>query len=187
MARPEKRKARKDYPEHGIAKGDEYWYVSIKTGARSSRVMRQKTPFKRSQLTQSDYLSQLYDWEDEKADIGQMEDAESFAERIRDLGNEQQEKLDNMPEGLQQGDTGQMIQERIDACENAASEIEEIISEWESDRDDHESKKRDFEEYEKARDEWDENSGEDPPEEVEDPGEFDEDEYLTRVKDVSVE
>lgn len=132
MARPVQRTARKDYPANGIVKGDKYWFCAIKTGPRSSRTLRQLQPFRRSQLTSSDYLAQLYDWEDSLAALASMDDAQNLADTIRQLGEEQQEKLDNMPEGLQQGDTGQMIQERIDACENAASEIEDIISEWEN-------------------------------------------------------
>ena len=56
MARVHHRKAAKDYPDHGIAKGDLYYYTKIKTGPRSSRVLRSKEPFKRSQLTSSEFL-----------------------------------------------------------------------------------------------------------------------------------
>ena len=52
MARPEQRKARKDYPREGIKAGDTYWYVKLKM-QRGGRVMRSLTPFKPSQLTQS--------------------------------------------------------------------------------------------------------------------------------------
>lgn len=34
MARVHHRKAAKDYPQQGIAKGDMYYYVKIKTGPR---------------------------------------------------------------------------------------------------------------------------------------------------------
>lgn len=152
MARPQHRTAAKDYPNAGIAKGDKYWYVKIKTGPRSSREMRQKEPFKRSQLTQSDYLAQLYDWEDSLAALDSMEGAEALAEEIENLGSEQREKFDNMPEGLQQGDSGQMLERRAEACEAAAEAIREVIGEWEAARD-----------------------------------EFDEDEFLARVKEVSVD
>lgn len=160
MARPKLRTARKDYP--GIAKGEQYWFVQIKTGPRSSRTLRQKAPFTRSQLTQSDYLSQLYDWEDEKGNIGDMDSAQDFADRIRTLGEEQSEKLENMPEGLRSGSSGELIQERIDACEAAADEIETIISDWESERDS-----------------WE-------PDPDDEDAEFDTEEFLDRVRDVSV-
>lgn len=168
MAKVQHRKAAKDYPDQGIKKGEMYYYTKIKTGAYSSREMRSKTPFKPSQLTSSEYLSRLYSWDENKAEISSMEDAQAFADEIRELGEEQQEKFDNMPDGLQQGDTGQMIEERANACENAASEIEDIIGEWESERDDFEGRDTDDEDY-------------DPDEE------FDESEFLDRVRDVQAE
>lgn len=209
MARPQQRTARKDYPQQGIAKGDTYWFCQIKTGPRSSRTLRQKAPFKRSQLTSSDYLSQLYDWEDGKAEIGEMDSAQEFADTIRALGEEQDEKFNNMPEGLQQGQTGEMLEARRDACEAAASEIEEIISEWEDAKSSWETEietyREEYAAYEESQaafDAWEEAEDEDAPEptvEVEpdlpdhtrDNGdnayEFDEDEWLDRVKEVSVE
>lgn len=211
MARVDRRKAAKDYPQFGIAKGDMHYYVKIKTGPRSSREMRSKTPFKRSALTQSDYLSQLYDWEDSKVEISDMESAQEFADTIRSLGEEQQEKLDNMPEGLQQGSTGEMLTERAEACEAAAGEIEEAISDWESAKDTWESEieeyrteKKFFDEETAAHDEWndldeEEQEGQDEPEVRDEPDlpdntqdngdeacEFDESEWLDRVREVSV-
>ena len=212
MARVHHRKAAKDYPQQGIAKGDMYYYVKIKTGPRTSREMRSKTPFKRSQLTQSDYLSQLYDWEDSKAEISEMDSAQQFADDIRALGEEQGEKFDNMPEGLQQGDSGQMLEARRDACEQAATEIEEIISEWEDAKSTWETEietyKADLENHkqsQEAYDEWEAQSEDedfdepeptldvepDLPDHTRDNGdeayEFDEDEWLDRVREVSVD
>lgn len=199
MARPDHRKAAKDYPQAGIAKGDLYWYVKIKTGPRSSRVMRQKSPFKRSQLTQSDFLSQLYDWEDNKAEIGSMDDAQGFADDIRSLGEEQQGKFDNMPEGLQQGDSGQMLETRANACETAATEIEEAISEWESAKDSWEAEIESYKEERAAYDGYQTGDGSDDDDEPDEPVapdytitnddgfEFDESEWLERVREVSVD
>ena len=159
MARPEYRTARKDYPEHDIKAGDQYWFVQLKTGPRSSRTLRQKTPFRRSQLTTSEYLQQLYDWEDSKSAMTSMDDAQQYADDIRALGEEQGEKFDNMPDGLQQSDTGQTLESRRDGCEDAAQEIEEVIQEWEDAKKEHDP------------------SGDEA---------FDESEWLERVKDVSV-
>lgn len=127
MPRVHKRKAAKDYPDNGIAKGDTYYYTKMKAGPRSSRVLRSKTPFRRSQLTGSEYLGTLYDIEDDQAKLDSLDDASDIAERYRTLGEETQEKFDNMPDGLQEGDTGQMLQERADACEAAATEIEDLV------------------------------------------------------------
>lgn len=166
MAKVEHRKAAKDYPDLGIKKGDMYYFAQIKTGPRSSRTIRSLKPIPRSQLTSSEYLSRLYEWEDAKAEISSMEDAQQFADDIRELGEEQQEKFDNMPDGLQQGDTGQMIEERASSCEQAASDIEEIIGDWEQERDDFDGRDTDDEDYDE---------------------EFDESEFLDRMRDVCVE
>ena len=212
MARPVQRTARKDYPNQKIAKGDTYWYVQIKTGPRSSRVMRQKEPFRRSQLTSSDYLQQLYAWEDSKGALAEMDSAQEFSDTIRALGEEQGEKFDNMPEGLQQGDTGQTLESRRDACESAAEEIDGIISEWEDAKSTWETEIEEYKTalaaYKKQEDEndkpgdpdaeeddtaddKDELTKPDLPEHTRDNDdgdfEFDEDEFLERVKEVSVD
>jgi len=191
MAKVQHRKAAKDYPDHDIKKGEMYYYVKIKTGPYSSREMRQKKPFKPSQLTSSEYLGALYSWQESLDALTCMDDAQMMADEIRELGEQQQEKLDNMPEGLQQGDTGQMIQERIDACEQAASEIEEIISNWESARDENEDLRTEYDAAEtKMEEATDPDELEKASEEfaqLEEPDDFDESEYLDRVKEVSVE
>lgn len=51
-----------------------------------------------------------------------LQDCANEAESSRDA---YQESLDNMPEGLQQGDTGQMIQEKIDYLEDWFSTLED--------------------------------------------------------------
>ena len=55
---------------------------------------------------------------------------DSIVEDIRALGEEQSDKLSNMPDGLQQAPTGEMLQNRADACEDWASEIEKRGSGW---------------------------------------------------------
>lgn len=186
MARAVQKKAAKDYPDSGIKKGDLYWYVKIKL-QRGGIVKRSLKPFRRSQLTMSDYLGQLYDWEDAKNEIESMDSAQELADTIRELGEEQQGKYDNMPESLQQGDTGQMIEQRAQACETAAEEIEAVIGDWETAKEEHDQKVSSFEEYENSRIMYEEDpDNNEEPEEVDDPGEFDEEEFLDRVKEVEV-
>ena len=192
MARPEQRTAAKDYPHHGITKGEKYWFVRMKTGPRSSLELRQKTPFKRSQLTQSEYLSALYTWQDDLASFSDMEDAQDMADRIRTLGEEQQEKYDNMPEGLQQGDSGQTLDARSTACEEAAVEIEGIIPEYEAAKAAYEAKVAEWQAALKTIEESD-----DPDavkaaylhcEENDEPDEdFDDSEFIDQMREVSVE
>jgi hypothetical protein len=130
MAKVHHRRANKDYPQAGIAKGEMYYFAQIKTGPRSSKTIRQKDPIKPGQLTSSDYLSRLYDLQEQLADITDPHDAADIIDALRELGQEQREKFDNMPEGLQQGDTGQMLEERADTCEGAADEIETLMEGW---------------------------------------------------------
>lgn len=136
--------ARKAQPEHGIAVGDSYYWWAFKTGGRGGVKRVSKTYPKRSQLTQSDFLAQLYDIEDELSALtaadgeGLAGTIEDTASRLRDLASEQEDKLSNMPDGLQQGPTGEMLQERTDACNNAADELEQIDTDI-SGKDDDES------------------------------------------------
>ena len=130
MAKVHHRKARKDYPDAGIKKGDMYYTASVKTGPRSSKTIRQLEPIKRWQLTTSSFLSALWQWEDRIEKFDDQSDLEDLISEIRELGEEQYQNYENMPEGLQQGDTGMMLEERSSACEEAANELEEIQHEW---------------------------------------------------------
>lgn len=56
---------------------------------------------------------------------GQGEEAlEEISSELENIRDQVQERLDNMPEGCQEGDVGQMMQERIDALESAQSDID---------------------------------------------------------------
>jgi hypothetical protein len=133
-------KARKDNP--AVKKGQPYYWWQFRTGGpgigpiRSGAKHYSATPPRASQLTQSAYLGGIADIQDEIADLeaddGLEDRVTDIAERIRELGNEQEEKLENMPDGLKEAPTGQMLQERKDACEAAADELEAITFDVES-------------------------------------------------------
>lgn len=129
------KKARKNYPEHGIKKGESYYWWSFRSprGKGGSGRYFSKTPPRRSQLTRSDFYSALFDIQDTAGElsvgsyesVGSMEgDVESIKSDLEQLQSDTQEKLDNMPEGLQQGDTGQLLQERIDGVESLVSDFD---------------------------------------------------------------
>jgi uncharacterized protein YukE len=130
MARQVQRKARKDYPEAGIQKGDTYFFAQIKTGPRSSRIIRSKDRIPQSKLTTSAFKSTVYGIEESfdgiVHDNGAPDALKDIAQQLRDLGEETQGSFDNMPDGLQQGDTGQMLEERVSNCEQWADDIEQI-------------------------------------------------------------
>jgi hypothetical protein len=132
--------ARKDYPREGIAKGDSYYYWEFRTGG----VIRSKTHPKPSQLTQSEFLSTIYgiteDLETLSADTYVSEeegkividhsglesaigDAVANLETLRD---ETQDKHDNMPDSLQDGPTGELLQNRVDSVSEMIDTLEGI-------------------------------------------------------------
>jgi len=133
MARIHHRKARKDYPEHGIKKGDMYYTAQIKTGPRSSRVLRSLKPLKASQMTTSpfrqDYYAMQEAWDSTEAHTA--EDIRSAAEVCRELSEQASESFENMPESLQQADTGQMLENRRDECESKADDLDGFADEFE--------------------------------------------------------
>ena len=83
--------------------------------------------------THTDYpawskLQQLYDAEETLGkldhDDGLPSALREIAENIRTAGEGAQERYDNMPEGLQMGDTGQRLEQRASDAESWADEIE---------------------------------------------------------------
>lgn len=131
MARVTTQKSRKEWKCGGcgrtINKGDIYKRVEMKTGPTSSvtKIRCSSCQFKRSELTTSDYKGQLYDLQDSVADITCQDDIDTLVSSIESLAEETRDKFDNMPEGLQQGDTGQMLEQRADSLDKAKEDIDE--------------------------------------------------------------
>lgn len=78
------------------------------------------------EVTTSDYQLSvgeiIYRWQE---NYGEAVDAlSSIICDLQSISDDLQSRLDNMPEGLQEGDTGQLIQERIDALESAISDLD---------------------------------------------------------------
>ena len=122
------KKARKAIRSAGINKGDSYWWWKFRYGDK--RVS--KTKPRRSQLTQSDFYGAMYDWEDQVAEmtgtqISDLEEASdqlhSIADEVESFGQEQADKISNMPDSLQQSPTAEMLQGRADACEEIAQSL----------------------------------------------------------------
>ena len=116
--------ARKDNP---VAKRGEsyYWWKFRYGGKRYS-----KTKPKQSQLTQSEFWSAVYSLQESLIEPDDMDACEASIEEakgeLENLRDETQSKLENMPQGLQDGDTGQLLQERIDALEEAINTLESV-------------------------------------------------------------
>lgn len=138
------RKARKEY---GIKKGDSYWWWQFRMGGKGMGPIRSgakhfsKTPPKPSQLTQSEFLSQFLALEerigDLKADDGLEAEVGDIASGFRDLGSEQEDKKNNLPDSLQNGPTGELLEERANKCNEVADELEGLTLD-DSDKEDDE-------------------------------------------------
>lgn len=116
-------KARKDYEAYGIKKGDEYYWWKFRFGPK----MVSKTPPRRSQLTRSYFLSQMYEIEDriQAIDYDSFESEKSdIISDLESLRDEQQDKRDNMPYQLQDVGSGEILQNRYDAVEEMISELD---------------------------------------------------------------
>lgn len=133
--------ARKDNPV--CKKGESYYWWKFRYGGKRYSLTRPRP----SQLTQSSYFSQLRGLVEQIEDtaIADNDDFTSLrdevASELQTIGSEAQESLDNMPESLQYSPTGELLQERVDACENASSEVESVeeFDEEEPDSDDFDS------------------------------------------------
>lgn len=123
------KKARKDNPAAGIKKGESYYWWGMMVGGRGVK-RYSKTQPRRSQLTNSEFLGGLYDLEDRisalNAEASMEDEVTDIANDFRSLGEEQADKLSNMPDSLQQGPTGELLQQRADRCEEIAGELEQI-------------------------------------------------------------
>lgn len=128
MPRVHHGKVRKSYPVFGLKKGDEAYWWTLKTGPRSSRKCYSKTHPRPSQLTTSEFLGAFYSLEEEigdlKAEDGLGDSVSDIATRFRELGEEQTAKKDNMPDSLQSGATGELLEERANKCEEIADELD---------------------------------------------------------------
>lgn len=131
------KKARKDYPEHDIKNGESYFWWKFRKSGKYYSKMRPR----RSRLTQSEFLSTMYDAEDDLAQSASdcmegktsIEDVASAcddaANAVRDAGEQCTDNRSNMPDSLQDSETWQLLETRSEQCEAIASEIETAAQE----------------------------------------------------------
>lgn len=120
------KKAQKDHPRCGVKKGEPYYWWKFNFGPR----MESKTPPKPSQLTRSAFKSTMIEIEERIQGVGTDTEFETEVDSIKtDLENlldETQGSLDNMPEGLQQGGSGEMLSNRVEEVQNMIDELDGI-------------------------------------------------------------
>ena len=144
MPRVHSQKARKDYPDVGVVKGDIYYKWTTRPGGRGKGILHRSATYPKPWLlTSSPFLQAQYLLEDQIGTLVLEEGVDLAAARdewvseIQSLGEEQEEKLSNMPESLQYSPSGETLQERIDGCEAWAQELEGVdLDEGEDDEED---------------------------------------------------
>lgn len=124
------KRARKDYPDEGIKKGESYYWWQFNF---EHWIHRSKTPPTIAQLIHSPFLSQIATIEQgfQNANYDNWESARDDAiSELESMRDECQEKLDNMPEQLQESSSsGQLLQERVENLEEMISELENFEAE----------------------------------------------------------
>lgn len=123
------KKARKDIPDTDIKKGDSYYWWKFRYGGKHVS----KTPPRPSQLTGSEFLSTVYAVQESLGDCSADDDrddikscVEEVISELNNLKDETDGKLSNMPDSLQTGPTGELLQNRVDELDSMISELESI-------------------------------------------------------------
>lgn len=126
------KRARKPIADHGINVGDSYYWWKFRYGGKHVS----KTAPRPSQLTQSDFLSEILALEESIQDaIGNFESAledmksaiGEAADRVRDMASECEEKASNVEDRFPGGSpTIDLLNERASKCEEVADALESI-------------------------------------------------------------
>ena len=134
-------------------KGETYYTWEFRFGGSH----RSRTYPKQSQLTQSNYLSQAYSLQEEVEDEVCPDNCEELQSLIDEwvgtlegIRDECQDSFDNMPEGLQQGDTGQLLEARVNACDEAISNLQGVDTSYDGEGEDSEEGSEEMQEYEEG-------------------------------------
>jgi hypothetical protein len=124
------KKAAKDYLEHGIKKGESYWWWKFRFGAKHFS----KTAPKESQLTQSDFLQQIYSIQEHIdalfADDSLEGELEAIISDLESLKSDCEDKLSNMPDQLQDGS---ILNSRVDDLDSMIGDLEAIDADVDAD------------------------------------------------------
>lgn len=111
-------------------KGESYYHWSFRYGGKHMSLTYPRA----SQLTGSAFLSEMYSINEEFGDMVEedyettedMQDVlNDFVSRVEEQRDNSDESFNNMPEGLQEGETGQLLEARVEYCEEMVSEIED--------------------------------------------------------------
>jgi len=130
------KKARKDYPEKGIKKGDSYYWWAFRYGGKHVS----KTYPRNSQLTQSEFLSTYYSAQESVEEAtsnfsggGDLADLisnlESAKDELEQLQSDCEDKVSNLENAFPGGSpTIDLLQARAESVESTMDELDDAIS-----------------------------------------------------------
>lgn len=112
-----------------VQKGQKYFWWQF---PHSEKIISLDPP-RREQLTRNGWQLAMYDFEDRLSEASNFTDPDDLKDHIEslisdmtELRDEQEEKKSNMPEGLQESSTGELLQERYDMLDDAINSLEGI-------------------------------------------------------------
>jgi len=120
-----------------VKAGEPYYWWQLH---RSPKQLSLTKP-RQSQLTNSAFLGEMYGLQEEIEDwtgtkMHELEEqVQAWKDKARELAEMSDESLQAMPESLQYGPTGEMLQERYDACEAFEQELDNIEFEIDDEED----------------------------------------------------
>lgn len=140
--------------------GESYWTWCFYGG----QPIYSKTKPRQSQLTNNSFKQELYAIQESVEDFSPedpdevSEFVEELISNLEELRDTCQESFDNIPEQLQEGNSGQILQERIENLDDVISNLENIDTEFSSELDESEKDGMSQEEWERQeedeREEW---------------------------------
>lgn len=143
-----------------INTGESYWTWCFYGG----QPIYSKTKPRQSQLTNNSFKQELYSIQESVEDFSPEdpdevgEFVEELISNLEELRDTCQESFDNIPEQLQEGNSGQILQERIENLDDVIYNLENIDTEFSSELDESEKDGMSQEEWEcqeeDEREEW---------------------------------
>jgi hypothetical protein len=113
-----------------IKRGDGYRWWKFRYGSKYVRCSKPDCAPRPADLTQSEYMKQIYELQEFKFSETSVDDLDSdrstLVGDLEALRDEQEEKKSNMPEQLQESSSGEMLQERYDNLDSVISDLEAV-------------------------------------------------------------
>ena len=122
MPKVHQKTAAKDYPEHGIQKGDTYYSWAF----YRQKPRKSKSYPTRGELTQNETKIIVYAVYDQKQQDVTEEFLTKASGELDNASSEELYKYDNLPTGFQMGEKGQELEQNAEAIDQAISDVESI-------------------------------------------------------------